>query len=350
MSQEKDKAVLDAAFVCAYFPKASIPSVMTQTSAASPPPAGSTDALPARVGAALIPSTTPTPSSTQWASQTPSVVPIKPRAVHVVAPSSSRPPPPGNPAAFAHASMRDAIFSSLEVASQNAVPGVARVNVYLGDAAPTTARTASPTRTIMRRPIEGLFQDPYAHVGSQSGFLPSMPEPSWKWVPDRLQERTSTLAVVATTPTPIRPQPQPTQPLLRRALTYSGAPAIPPAPAPASATPAAAMRPEGAPPSRNRKNSYRPSQRFDLRCEFCLRTSSPEWRRGPSGPNALCNACGIKWAKKNKTQAWQETVAFTQYTPVAAATAQQGDEQPAAEAQDDEQKDQRLSVAALCHP
>jgi PAS domain S-box-containing protein len=27
---------------------------------------------------------------------------------------------------------------------------------------------------------------------------------------------------------------------------------------------------------------------------------SPEWRRGPSGPKTLCNACGLRWAKQEK--------------------------------------------------
>jgi hypothetical protein len=27
---------------------------------------------------------------------------------------------------------------------------------------------------------------------------------------------------------------------------------------------------------------------------------SPEWRKGPTGPKTLCNACGLRWAKKEK--------------------------------------------------
>lgn len=27
---------------------------------------------------------------------------------------------------------------------------------------------------------------------------------------------------------------------------------------------------------------------------------SPEWRKGPNGPKTLCNACGLRWAKKEK--------------------------------------------------
>ncbi|KAH9901481.1 hypothetical protein C8Q73DRAFT_743018 [Cubamyces lactineus] len=33
-------------------------------------------------------------------------------------------------------------------------------------------------------------------------------------------------------------------------------------------------------------------------CVTCGRTDSPEWRKGPMGPKTLCNACGLRWAKK----------------------------------------------------
>ncbi|KAI0748503.1 hypothetical protein C8Q80DRAFT_1103352 [Daedaleopsis nitida] len=33
-------------------------------------------------------------------------------------------------------------------------------------------------------------------------------------------------------------------------------------------------------------------------CVDCGRTDSPEWRKGPMGPKTLCNACGLRWAKK----------------------------------------------------
>ncbi|KAK7693964.1 hypothetical protein QCA50_003539 [Cerrena zonata] len=35
-------------------------------------------------------------------------------------------------------------------------------------------------------------------------------------------------------------------------------------------------------------------------CMTCGRTDSPEWRKGPSGPKTLCNACGLRWAKREK--------------------------------------------------
>ncbi|KAF4457812.1 GATA zinc finger domain-containing protein 15 [Fusarium austroafricanum] len=36
------------------------------------------------------------------------------------------------------------------------------------------------------------------------------------------------------------------------------------------------------------------------RCQKCGRTQTPEWRRGPGGKRALCNACGLHYAKLKK--------------------------------------------------
>lgn len=35
-------------------------------------------------------------------------------------------------------------------------------------------------------------------------------------------------------------------------------------------------------------------------CTDCGTLDSPEWRKGPHGPKTLCNACGLRWAKKEK--------------------------------------------------
>lgn len=58
-------------------------------------------------------------------------------------------------------------------------------------------------------------------------------------------------------------------------------------------------------------------------CQTCGRTDSPEWRKvglvqistymskmrvqGPGGPKTLCNACGLRWAKKLRTDKSGET-------------------------------------------
>ena len=33
------------------------------------------------------------------------------------------------------------------------------------------------------------------------------------------------------------------------------------------------------------------------KCEACNATSTPQWRRGPSGSRTLCNACGVKYSQ-----------------------------------------------------
>lgn len=35
----------------------------------------------------------------------------------------------------------------------------------------------------------------------------------------------------------------------------------------------------------------------------CTDCGTSEWRKGPSGPKTLCNACGLRWAKKEKKRA-----------------------------------------------
>ena len=37
-------------------------------------------------------------------------------------------------------------------------------------------------------------------------------------------------------------------------------------------------------------------------CTECGAMESPEWRKGPKGPKTLCNACGLRWAKKTRKE------------------------------------------------
>jgi hypothetical protein len=43
------------------------------------------------------------------------------------------------------------------------------------------------------------------------------------------------------------------------------------------------------------------------RCHQCARVESPEWRRGPGGLRSLCNACGPRYAKRERKK--RESVA-----------------------------------------
>ncbi|CAO3565832.1 unnamed protein product [Mortierella alpina] len=40
-----------------------------------------------------------------------------------------------------------------------------------------------------------------------------------------------------------------------------------------------------------------PSAPSRPRCSYCSIASTPRWRRGPDGPNSLCNRCGILWKR-----------------------------------------------------
>ncbi|KAJ3317908.1 blue light receptor [Boothiomyces sp. JEL0866] len=46
---------------------------------------------------------------------------------------------------------------------------------------------------------------------------------------------------------------------------------------------------------RKRKLSYSPSANH---CGWCQSNKTAQWRKGPSGPRTLCNACGLEWAKQ----------------------------------------------------
>lgn len=39
----------------------------------------------------------------------------------------------------------------------------------------------------------------------------------------------------------------------------------------------------------------------EKRCYDCGTTNTPLWRLGPAGPKTMCNACGIKWKRRNSS-------------------------------------------------
>ncbi|KAL5377145.1 hypothetical protein DPSP01_009957 [Paraphaeosphaeria sporulosa] len=50
-------------------------------------------------------------------------------------------------------------------------------------------------------------------------------------------------------------------------------------------------------------------------CTDCGTLDSPEWRKGPNGPKTLCNACGLRWAKKEKKRQSQSGNGQSSHTP-----------------------------------
>lgn len=55
---------------------------------------------------------------------------------------------------------------------------------------------------------------------------------------------------------------------------------------------------------RDREGSKKEKKKLKIADEYvcadCGTLDSPEWRKGPKGPKTLCNACGLRWAKKEK--------------------------------------------------
>jgi hypothetical protein len=44
-------------------------------------------------------------------------------------------------------------------------------------------------------------------------------------------------------------------------------------------------------------------------CQNCDATATPQWRKGPNGPNTLCNRCGLKYSKHGKMALTQDSAA-----------------------------------------
>jgi hypothetical protein len=45
------------------------------------------------------------------------------------------------------------------------------------------------------------------------------------------------------------------------------------------------------------KRGRKPKDRSGYQCYQCKVTETPQWRYGPTGPNTLCNACGLTYSK-----------------------------------------------------
>ncbi|CEL60901.1 GATA zinc finger domain-containing protein 8 OS=Dictyostelium discoideum GN=gtaH PE=4 SV=1 [Rhizoctonia solani AG-1 IB] len=55
------------------------------------------------------------------------------------------------------------------------------------------------------------------------------------------------------------------------------------------------------------------------KCTLCERTDSPQWRKGPGGPNTLCNSCGLQWARtQRKSEGTHSRAASSRSTSPAA--------------------------------
>ncbi|KAK9692451.1 white collar 2 type of transcription factor [Basidiobolus ranarum] len=55
-----------------------------------------------------------------------------------------------------------------------------------------------------------------------------------------------------------------------------------------------------------KKRKHKMEDDIDRVCTECGKTDSPEWRKGPHGPKTLCNACGLRWAKRSRLESKAE--------------------------------------------
>ncbi|KAG1343249.1 hypothetical protein G6F62_004849 [Rhizopus arrhizus] len=59
---------------------------------------------------------------------------------------------------------------------------------------------------------------------------------------------------------------------------------------------------------------------LEKKCEICGASTSPEWRKGPSGHKTLCNACGLRYARLVAKQ--EKLLQHTKHKPVILSNSQ----------------------------
>ncbi|KAJ3365770.1 blue light receptor [Allomyces javanicus] len=77
-------------------------------------------------------------------------------------------------------------------------------------------------------------------------------------------------------------------------------PPVPPAAVPVPGSDEASAAAAAAAAKKRKRRASKPAT--DRVCIDCGTTTSPEWRKGPTGAKTLCNACGLRYAKKVKTE------------------------------------------------
>ncbi|KAH3731963.1 hypothetical protein Pelo_17207 [Pelomyxa schiedti] len=164
-----------------------------------------------------------------------------------------------------------------------------------GDMLSSATQAAMAVAALLNMRGEAGGKYPPYNPGSEASHCSSLPPGSDKSFPSPSQ---------GPVPAPQQPLPpqqpglQPQQPLLQPQQTV-GPPQqplvsqqVPPSP---QEKPVVSGKSHT---KRGNTNHRGPS--VDRFCEFCGSTTTPVWRRGPSGKTTLCNACGIKWRVKNQ--------------------------------------------------
>lgn len=231
-----------------------------------PPPSTSTYSPPRWSQHQNYPSQPPS-AQTQWATPSPTH-PLSP-----LSPSSASVPPSSSSMSNPH--LRSASYSATGPPSSSSAwhPTPSTYDYYR---APSPGYTAYSTGT-GRTPLVGtsILPTPSSLLSATSG-APPPPQPPPTSVP-------SSIADVVPPP---RRRVSPG--LVRGGGATAGGDQYHPGGAAAGAS-TATSTPGG------RGSGNRPSG--ILECSSCGATSSPEWRKGPSGKKELCNACGLRFAR-----------------------------------------------------
>ncbi|KAI9101838.1 hypothetical protein DFS34DRAFT_433601 [Phlyctochytrium arcticum] len=69
----------------------------------------------------------------------------------------------------------------------------------------------------------------------------------------------------------------------------------------------------------DRERKIKQSTSAPGKCRMCATCKTGQWRKGPEGPRTLCNACGLDWSKRVKSEARRKGVSVNEAESVMAA-------------------------------
>ncbi|KAI0306795.1 hypothetical protein B0F90DRAFT_1622969 [Multifurca ochricompacta] len=168
------------------------------------------------------------------------------------------------------------------------LPGQTACKCFFAVAKPYPSRNTAMLNTLLELRVENeRLQQHIRALRAHSQQL-SAAQAVQHMAPYPSDDLTAQLSTSTNLGLPARPTPNrdPSRPYYSTPQNYEagGFPAV------------AALEDDGDVEPRRKKANYIYSQLYI--CNTCGRTDSPEWRKGPRGPKTLCNACGLRWAKK----------------------------------------------------
>ncbi|KAF8992845.1 hypothetical protein BDQ17DRAFT_1392769 [Cyathus striatus] len=161
-------------------------------------------------------------------------------------------------------------------------------SAYMSQQAPQIQAPYSPQRWTQQvaNPAAGV-----SNIRSVS-YFPPLPQPTQQWQPTPYVDTSASQAGYARPLSPTYTY-SPTTPATTTGGSAATSPTADVVPPPRRRVSPGSTRDQYAGSGRNASN--RPTG--VLKCSSCKATTSPEWRKGPSGKKELCNACGLRYAR-----------------------------------------------------